>query len=42
MVDMGEWLRSNGLEGLIAVFRDNDIDGDILFELKDEDLKNLG
>lgn len=42
MVDMGEWLRSNGLEGLIAVFRDNDIDGDILFELKDEDLKELG
>jgi class 3 adenylate cyclase/tetratricopeptide (TPR) repeat protein len=41
-VDVGDWLRSLGLEQYEAVFRDNAIDYSILPSLTSEDLKDLG
>ena len=42
MTDVGEWLRTRGLESLVGLFEENDIDAEVLFELTDEDLKELG
>src|SRR5262245_50788483 len=41
-MDLGDWLRSLGLEQYEAVFRENAIDGTILARLTAEDLKDLG
>jgi class 3 adenylate cyclase/predicted ATPase len=41
-VDIAAWLHGLGLEQYEPVFRDNDIDGDVLPSLTAEDLKDLG
>ena len=41
-MDVGGWLRSLGLEQYEALFRASEIDADILLELTDGDLKELG
>jgi SAM domain (Sterile alpha motif) len=41
-VDVAEWLCGLGLEQYAQLFRDNDIDGEILFGMTAEDLKELG
>ena len=41
-MDLGEWLRSLGLERYEAAFRDNEINERVLQSLTTEDLKDLG
>ena len=41
-MDVGDWLRSLGLGQYEAMFRDNEIDMDILAELTDADLEKIG
>src|SRR5438067_1021916 len=41
-MDLGDWLRSLGLEKYEAAFRDNEIDETVLPSLTAEDLKDLG
>ena len=41
-MDLGEWLRSLGLERYEAAFRENEIDDTVLPSLTAEDLKDLG
>ena len=41
-MDLGEWLRSLGLERYEAVFRDNEIDADVLHDLTDNHLREMG
>jgi class 3 adenylate cyclase/predicted ATPase len=41
-MDIAGWLRGLGLEQYAQLFRDNDIDGEILAEMNAEDLKELG
>ena len=41
-MDVGEWLRSLGLEQYEAAFRDNEISDKVLASLTAEDLKDLG
>ena len=41
-MDVGVWLRSLGLSHYEAAFADNSIDADILPDLSDSDLKELG
>jgi class 3 adenylate cyclase/predicted ATPase len=41
-VDIAAWLHGLGLEQYEPIFRDNDIDGDVLPSLTAEDLKDLG
>src|SRR5208283_4184544 len=41
-MDVGAWLRSLGLEQYEALFRENDIDAEILGDLTDADLEKLG
>jgi hypothetical protein len=41
-MDVGDWLRSLGLERYEAAFSDNEIDGTVLPSLTAEDLKDLG
>jgi class 3 adenylate cyclase len=41
-MDIGGWLRSLGLERFEAAFRENAIDADVLRDLTDQDLENLG
>jgi class 3 adenylate cyclase/predicted ATPase len=41
-VDIAAWLRGLGLEQYAQLFRDNDIDGEILCGMTAEDLKELG
>jgi len=41
-MDLGEWLRSLGLERYEAVFRENAIDADVLRDLTEEHLRELG
>ena len=41
-MDVGSWLRSLGLGQYEANFRDNKIDADVLPQLTDSDLKELG
>jgi class 3 adenylate cyclase len=42
MTDLRNWLRAQGLEEYFLTFSENDIDFDILRELSDADLKELG
>ena len=41
-MDIGVWLRSLGLEEYEAAFRDNAIDAEVLHDMTDQDLNNLG
>src|SRR6516225_6908414 len=41
-MDIADWLRGLGLEQYAQLFRDNDIDGEILGGMNAEDLKELG
>ena len=41
-MDVGSWLRSLGLEQYEALFRDNAVDAEVLVELTDTDLEQLG
>jgi class 3 adenylate cyclase len=41
-MDVAAWLRGLGLEQYAQLFRDNDIDGDLLRRLTAEDLRELG
>ena len=41
-MDVAAWLRGLGLEQYAQLFRDNDIDGEILSGMTAEDLKELG
>src|SRR5262249_43691398 len=41
-MDVAAWLRGLGLEQYAQLFRDNDIDGEILCGVTAEDLKELG
>src|SRR5271168_654309 len=41
-MDVGEWLRSLGLGQYDAVFRESEIDSEVLPELTDADLEKLG
>ena len=41
-IDIADWLRGLGLEQYAQLFRDNDIDGEILGGMNAEDLKELG
>ena len=42
MSDLRDWLRSNGLEQYTDAFESSDIDLDILPELNERDLEQLG
>ena len=42
MSDIAKWLKENGLGEHAALFAENDIDVDLLAELTDDDLKELG
>ena len=41
-MSIGAWLQSLGLEQYEALFRENDIDGEVLGDLTDADLEKLG
>ncbi|MCG8360486.1 MAG: AAA family ATPase, partial [Kiloniellales bacterium] len=41
-MDIGAWLRALELERYEQVFRDNDVDGDLLLDLTEADLEKLG
>ena len=41
-MDVGDWLRSLGLGQYEAVFRESEIDPEVLPELTDADLEKLG
>ena len=41
-MDIGDWLRGLGLERYAGAFRDGDIGVDVLPDLSDADLKELG
>jgi len=41
-MDVAEWLRGLGLEQYAQLFRDNDVDGEILCGITADDLKELG
>ncbi len=41
-MDIGQWLRSLGLERYEAAFRDNEINEKVLPNLTAEDLKDIG
>jgi class 3 adenylate cyclase len=41
-MDVGDWLRSLGLSQYDATFRENGIDADVLLDLTDADLEELG
>jgi hypothetical protein len=41
-MDIGEWLRRIGLQQYKAAFRDNEIDGEVLWSLTADDLKDVG
>src|SRR5713226_9199809 len=42
LMDVAEWLRGLGFGQYATVFRDNDIDGEVLRRLTAEDLRDLG
>jgi hypothetical protein len=42
IMDLGEWLRSLGLERYEAAFRENEINERVLPSLTQEDLKEIG
>jgi hypothetical protein len=41
-MDVGVWLRGLGLEQYEALFRENDIDAEVLSDLTDGDLEKIG
>ena len=41
-MDIGNWLRSLGLDQYQQAFRDNAIDGEVLSKLTADDLKDMG
>src|SRR5260370_21906269 len=41
-MDVGDWLRNLGLGQYEATFRESEIDGEVLSELTDQHLKDLG
>ena len=41
-MDIGAWLRGLGLEQYETLFRENDIDAEVLSDLTDGDLEKLG
>ncbi len=41
-MDVGVWLRSLGLEQYETLFRENDIDAEVLSDLTDGDLEKIG
>ena len=41
-MDLGSWLRSLGLERYEAAFRENAIDADVLHDLTEEHLREIG
>jgi SAM domain (Sterile alpha motif) len=41
-MDLGGWLRSLGLEQYEAIFRDNAIDADVLHDLTEDHLREMG
>ena len=41
-MDIGSWLLSLGLEQYEALFRENDIDAEVLSDVTDADLEKLG
>ena len=42
MFDVDVWLVKNGFNQLTDLFRDNEIDAEVLLELTNEDLKEMG
>lgn len=42
MIDVRTWLNEHRFEDLVDLFEDNEIDGETLFELNNDDLKELG
>ena len=42
MTNVADWLSERGLGHLIDLFVENEIDGEVLFDLNDDDLKDLG
>ena len=42
MFDVRNWLLENGFERFADLFEENEIDGEVLFDLTDDDLKDLG
>ena len=42
MIELGAWLKAQGLEQYSRIFADNDIDFDVLVDLSDGDLEKLG
>lgn len=42
MPDIGDWLSQRNLAGLESVLVENDIDVDVLFDLTDEDMREIG
>ena len=41
-MDVGDWLRSLGLGQYEALFRENDIDAEVLSDLTDGDFEKIG
>ena len=42
MIDVRSWLNAHGFEKYADLFEENEIDGEVLLELTNEDLKDLG
>jgi len=42
MIDIRDWLQKHGFEQHVQLFEDNEIDGEVLFDLTNDDLKELG
>ena len=42
MTDVAHWLRANGFDRLVDIFSENEIDGQVLVDLTNDDLKELG
>ena len=42
MIDVRDWLSEHGFSRLFDLFEENEIDGEVLFELTESDLKDLG
>jgi len=42
MIDVRNWLLENGFERFADLFEENEIDGEVLFDLTEGDLKDLG
>ena len=40
--DVTKFLKEIKLQDLVGLFHDNDVDGELLIELSDDDLKGLG